>query len=321
VTALLALALAAAPGCPGALLAADRAATPEALAASAPGIVARLDRDGAGGPSLALAAEADALVAAAEAAPDGLRLAADRFRARLRRHCDLARAPAATGAATPAERAALDGILARPEFGRARADPFALSRWLYGLWRTLADLLGTAEAGKYATGGRTLFLAAVALALGAALLVHLRRRRAARPASAPARDAAGAMALPPPDEGDALAEAALASGRTAEAVRQSFLALLASLERSGRVPRGRTLTNLEMAAVLGSRRPPRAFPAPASAPLLPAAATDDLPSGFAALASLFDRVVYGGAPVGAEEARSCLGRSRSLRGRVDGGGA
>jgi len=300
VTGLLALALAAAPGCPEALLAARRIDAPEALAASAPGIVARLELDGAGGPTLALAVEAETLAAAERDAPGELRAAGDRFRARLRRHCDLAAAPAAPGAATPADRATLDAILARPEFGRARADPLALSRWLYALWRRLVDLLGTAEAGSYATGGRTLFLAALVLVVGIAALAHVRRRRVERPASATPGATAAAAALPAPEVGDALAEAALAAGRPAEAVRQSFLSLLASLERSGRVPRGRALTNREMAALL---------------------AAGDLSSGFAALASLFDRVVYGAAPVGVEEARACLGRSRWLRGRVDGGAA
>lgn len=297
-TALLALALAAAPGCPEALAAAERAGGPEELAVSAAGIVGRLDRGG--GTTLALAAEAGALAAAEVGPPDALRLAAGRFRARLRRHCDLAAAPPSPGIPTPAERRKLDEILARPEFGRARADPFALSRWLHDLWRRLLDLFGTAEAEKYATGGRTFFLAAVALALGAALVASVRRRRAARPASARAGAAAGATGLPPPEEGDALAEAALGGGRAAEAVRQSFLALLASLERSGRLPRGRTLTNREMAALLG--------------------ATGDLSSGFSSFASLFDRVVYGGFPVSSEEARDCLGRSRSLRGLLEVGG-
>jgi hypothetical protein len=299
VTVLLALALAAAPGCPEALAEADRAGEPEALAASASGIVGRLVHGG--GPTLALAAEADALAEAAKGPPDAFRLAADRFRARLRRHCDLAAAPSGTGKLTPGERSKLDEILARPEFGRARADPYALSRWLYDLWRRLLDILGTAQAGKYATGGRTFFVAAVAAALVAALAVSVRRRRAARPASAPAGAAEGATALPAPQEGAALAEAALAGGRAAEAVRQSFLALLASLERCGRVPRGRTLTNREMAVLLG--------------------ATGDLSSGFSTLASLFDRVVYGGVPVAAEEARAFLSRSRSLRGLLEGSGA
>jgi len=299
VTALLALALAVAPGCPEALAEADRAGAPEALAASASGIVGRLVRGS--GPTLALAAEVDALADAAKGPPDALRLATDRFRARLRRHCELAAAPAGTGKPTPAERRKLDEILARPEFGRARADPYALSRWLYDVWRRLLDLLGTAQAGKYATGGRTFFVAAVAAALVAALAVSVRRRRAARSASAPAGAAASATPLPAPDGGAALAEAALAGGRAAEAVRQSFLALLASLERSGRVPHGRTLTNREMAVLLG--------------------ASGDLSSGFSTLAALFDRVIYGGAPVATEEARAFLSRSRSLRGLLEGGGA
>jgi len=315
VTALLALALAAAPGCPESLAAADRARAPETLAVSAAGIVERLDRTGPGGPILALSAEAEALAAAAKGPPGALPLAADRFRSRLRRHCDLAAAPAAAGTPTPADRDKLAEILARPEFERARANPFVLSRWLYVLWRRLLDLLGTAEAGKYATGGRTFFFAALALALGAALLASLRRRRAAaRPAATAPGATASATAPAPPEVGDALAEAALAGGRPAEAVRQSFLALLSTLERSGRLPRGRALTNRELSAFLRS-------PATTSPTASTSGGRADLPSGFSSLASLFDRVVYGGAPVAAAEARDCLGRSRALRGLVEGGGA
>jgi hypothetical protein len=314
VTAILALALAVAPGCPEALAAADGDSTPEALAGSASGIVGRLQPGG--GPTLALAAEAEALAAAAHGPPDALRLAADRFRARLRRHCALAAAPAAAGAPTPSERSRLEEILARPEFERAREDPFAPSRWLYGVWRRLLELLGTAEAGQYAIGGRALFFAAVVLALGAALIVSLRRRRAAaRTASAP-EGAASAWALAPPEEGDALAEAALGAGRAAEAVRHSFLALLASLERSGRVPRGRALTNQELAALLGSRLAPATL-----APPLASGTGGELSSGFAFLASVFDRVVYGRVPIAAEEARACLARSRALRDLLGGSGA
>lgn len=313
-TAILALALAVVPGCPEALAAADRDATPEALAGSASSIVGRLQPGG--GPALALAAEAEALGDAAHGPPDALRLAAGRFRARLRRHCDLASAPAAAGMPTPSERSRLEEILARPEFERAREDPFAPSRWLYGLWRRLLELLGTAEAGEYAIGGRSLFFAAVVLALGAALIVSLRRRRsAARPASAP-EGGAGAWTLPLPEEGDALAEDALRGGRGAEAVRHSFLALLASLERSGRVPRGRALTNQELAALLGSP-----LASATLAPPLASGAGGELSSGFASLASAFDRVVYGRVPVAAEEARACLARSRALRDLLDGSGA
>jgi hypothetical protein len=106
-----------------------------------------------------------------------------------------------------------------------------------------------------------------------------------------------ASALPAPDHCDALARAALAAGRWAEAVRHAFLALLGVLERQGRVPRGRALTNRELASHLA-----------ATAPRLPAA----LAPGFADLAARFDLAIYGGARVAAGEAAAFLDRAREL---------
>ena len=54
-TALLALALAAAPGCPEAVAAAERLDSPRDLALAAPGVVLRLVDRGAGGAAEALA--------------------------------------------------------------------------------------------------------------------------------------------------------------------------------------------------------------------------------------------------------------------------
>ncbi len=296
-TALLALALAAAPGCPEALAAAARLESPRELGAEATGIAALLVERGAGGPAAALGAEADAFAEAALEGQGDLEALADRFRARLARHCALAALRPVGAALRPGDRRALDEILARPEFQRARADPGALSRWLTELWRRILDLLGTEEAGRYATGGRNAFFAAVALAAAAGLAWAVRRRRAAGSGGRPPLPVA-ASALPPSDRSEARARAALAAGRWAEAVRQAFLALLGALERQGRVPRGRALTNRELAGHLA-----------ANGPRLPAA----LAPGFAELAGCFDRAVYGGAPVAAGEAAAFLDRARDLR--------
>lgn len=295
-TALLALALLAAPGCPAALAAAAGIESPRDLGAQAPALVALLVERGAGGPAAALGSEADAFAEAALAGEGDLAALAERFRARLARHCALAAERPAGTALRPGDRLVLDQILARPEFRRARADPGALGRWLADLWRRVLELLGTEEAGRYATGGRTAFFAAVALALAAGLAWAVRRRRAGEPGQRRPVPAA-ATALPPPDRSEALARAALAAGRQAEAVRHAFLALLGTLERQGRLPRGRALTNRELAGHLA-----------AAGPRLPGA----LAPGFAELALRFDRTVYGGAPVSAGEAAAYLDRAREL---------
>lgn len=305
-TALLWLAAAAAPGCPAALAGAARDVSPQDLAAAAPAAVARLADEGAG-PAHALSAEADALAEAVAAGPPAAAEAAERFRARLARHCALA-AERPGKALAFRDRLALERILARPEFGRARADADGTGRWLAELWRRLLDLLGTEEAGRYAAGGRTGFFAAVALSLAATLAWALRRRRG-RPGPAPGRLP---VAVPPADGSQVLARTALQRGLWLEALRQAFLGLLAALERAGRIPRGRTLTNRELAAHLGASRAP-------GSPLAPNAAPDGIADAFADLASRFDRAVYGGAPVAGEEAAAFLERARQLAGRAEGG--
>ena len=309
-TALLALALAGAPGCPEALAAAARFESPRALGVEATAIAALLVERGAGGPAAALGAEADAFADAALASEGDLEALAERFRARLARHCALAAERPGGPALRPGDRRALDEILARAEFQRARSDPGALARWLAELWRRILDLLGTEEAGRYATGGRTAFFAAVALALAAGLAWAVRRRRAPEGGErAPAPVAT--PTLPAPDQTEALARAALAAGRWAEAVRQAFLALLGVLERQGRVPRGRSLTNRELASHLAATAPrlPAAL-APGFADLAPGFA--DLAPGFADLAARFDLAIYGGARVAAGEAAAFLDRARNL---------
>jgi hypothetical protein len=307
VTGLLALALAAAPGCPGALaeagaLAAEGGA-PGRAGARAREIVDSLEAVGAGGPVDAVRRAAGAVGDPASPGP-GDPGAIARFRRTLERHCALAAAPAGPGASA-ADRAALAAILARPEYARGAGDPDALRRMVLRLWADLLELLGTSEAERYARTGRALFLSAAAAALGLAALALRRRDRASprRPAPPPAVRGEGAREA-------TLAEAAeaLARGDATGAVRASFLAALAALERTGRVRGGRTMTNGEIVAALGA--------AATRAPATPAAAAA-LASDLAALARLFDRAVYGRLPVAPEDARAALDCARSVARRAE----
>jgi hypothetical protein len=343
VSALLALALAAAPGCPAAVAAA--AGPPEDLASRAPAIVASLEAAGAGGPTVAVASAARAIAAAGADARAG-EAAVAAFRGALARHCALAAAPAAPEASA-ADRAALAEILARPELAGARGDPYALRRALVRLWDWIVDLLGTEEAERYASLGRALFLgvAAAAVLLAAAAL---RRRRRGRTAGAgPVPDAAAPGVRPDGGESAALAEEALRRGETRAAVRLGLLAALAALERAGRIPRGRALTNGEVvaAAAFPSVRPelvegrtataaPTAIATPTSTPTSTAtlpfvlslskdepcsptatptpAGGANLASDLALLVRAFDRAVYGGLPVAPEEAGAAVERARRI---------
>jgi hypothetical protein len=291
VSALLALALAAAPGCPGALAeAAALAGEPPALAHPARALVDRLEAVGAGGPVDAVRRAAEALgdPAAPRGAAPGEPLA--RFRRVLERHCALAGAPAGPGASA-ADRAALAAILARPEYARGAADPEAIRRRILQRWADLLELLGTSEAERYASTGRAIFLGAVLAALAAIYVAARRRRGAAGARRAGEIEAAGA-----PRAAEATAEdaaEALARGDAREAVRRAFLAALAALERAGVVQGGRTLTNGEIVAAVGGGPTP--------------IATD-----VAALARLFDRAVYGRLPVSPEDARAAVARARAI---------
>lgn len=280
-TALLALALAAAPGCPAALAEAAPLPPPE-LAARAPGIVERLELAGAGGPVAALRALAGA---AASPGPDGA-AAARRFRAALSRHCALAALP--QGPDGEAERARLAEILSRPEFRRAEADPHAIRRAILGLWARIFETLGTTEAERYASVVRAVFLAAAAAA-ALLLALSLRRRRAGRVARE--EEALPLRALEQAPAGAERAEEALSRGDAREAVRQAFLAVLGSLERAGRIPRGRALTNGEVVGSLAAG---------------PGGGSPALPGEVARLAALFDRTIYGLRPVGLDEAREAV---------------
>jgi hypothetical protein len=205
------------------------------------------------------------------------------------------RASGAAPRATEADRRLLAEILARPEYRREGTDPAALRRAVAELWARALELLGTAEAERWASAGRALFLAAAAgaAALGfAALRRRGRGRRRARAAASPAAGAAEPrLAASPAD-----AEAALRAGDLREAVRQALLAALAALERAGRLPAGRAKTNAEIArevegeaSAATSTRPPLTF-----------------------LARLFDRTFYGGLPVAADEAEGAVRAARRV---------
>jgi hypothetical protein len=198
---------------------------------------------------------------------------------------------------TPADRQALRQVFERPELRRARADTAGLRRLLLGLWGRVMELLGTAEAERFAGVGRLVFILA-GLATAVAGLAALRRRRAgttpfrAEPAPATAP-------LPAPDVSAALAEGALARGDLTGAVRHAFLSALGALEDAGKLPRDRTLTNRELTDRL-------------------ATASAQLAGEFGALGRIFDGAVYGGASVGDPEARSSLAAAARIRERSGG---
>jgi hypothetical protein len=300
VIALLAVALAAAPGCPGALAAVQ---APDAdVAGRAAALADELEAAGAR-PTGALAAAARAL---ADAEPGHAQEeAAAAFRGALARHCALAAAPALP-LATAQDRAALAEVLARPELSQVRLDPWALRRALVRAWDWLVELLGTTEAERYASLGRALLLgaAAAALVLGVAALRRRRERaRGRRPGGG--REGAREVELAP-DASAARAEEALRRGDGREAVRLALLAALGALERTGRVPRGRALTNEELVRI-------------ASTSTSTATATATSPAGdLALLARAFDRAVYGGLPVTADDARGAVERARRVAAAAEG---
>lgn len=299
-------------------------AGPADVRARARGAVAELERSG---PADALAAEAEALARAAEdpAMPRGeLRARAARFAVRLERHCRLLALRPSPGA-SPADRSRLGDILARPEFRSPRPVTFAIGRWLAKIWENVLELLGTAEAGRYAAGGRGLFFALLAAAVLAALLLAMRRRGAVRRRSAPDRTEPATRKPSDPAESDSRAAAALQAGDATEAVRQAFLGLLGALERGGRVPIGRALTNRELAAWLATSTSASTATSTATPSATPTSTLTPTPSdlavAFADLAGAFDRAVYGLAPPAASDAGVYLERSRELRRLVAGGQA
>jgi hypothetical protein len=281
---LLAAALAAAPGCPAALARAATLSDPDLAREAAP-LVEQLERDGSGGPVLALRDQARWT---GLAGPLDQPVAAARFRAALARHCALA-AQAALPAPDPGDRARAQEILDRPGFRRARADPEALRRWLLALWQRVLDLVEIDEVQRYATFSRAVFLTAAAVAVLFGVVALGRRRGALRP---PAREGP-IEARPAPDSRLDAAEEAAAAGEAVQAVRLALLAALSALERQGAVPPGRALTNQELVGQLRRADPARV-------------------AALRTLSRLFDRAVYGGLPAGAAEAAAALQAARTL---------
>lgn len=185
--------------------------------------------------------------------------------------------------ASEADRAALAEVLARPEFRDQAADGAALRRLLAGLWDRLLEALGTAEAERYASLGRAVFLAAVA---AAALLAWraLRRRRAAPRPAGPAAERPEALVTGAAPAPEAAAEA-LARGDLVAAVRRAYAAAAAAL--GARVTGGEALTGPELAARAGD-------------------------GPFGELARLHDRTVFGRQPVAEAEARRAVEAARRL---------
>jgi len=288
------LTAATAPGCPVALAAAAAERTDAGLAQASLAILGRLERGGAGGPTLAVARAARLLSDAAEAGAPDLAAPARAFRAALARHCELAGLPQPPFA-TAADRASLDRILSREEFRHARTDPLALRRLLLSAWAWLLDRLGSVEAERWASLGRAVFLLAAAAAVAAGAIAWVRRRRGAVPrprVPAPA-------AVRPADEPDralALAEEALRAGELLPALRHALLAALAALERAGRLPRGRALTNRE---ILRSVSAPQGGAILAREP--------------ASLVGPFDAAVYGGRAPEPGEVRAAVEGARRVR--------
>lgn len=199
---------------------------------------------------------------------------------------------------TAGDRAALAQVYAAPELRRARVDTAGLRRLVAGLWGRILEALGTAEAERYAGIGRAAFIAA-GLAAGVAALAAARRRRTGprAPRAAPAPERAP---LPPADRSAALAREALARGELTAAVRHAFLSALAALERSGRLPGDRTLTNRELAERL-------------------TASGSLLAEDFGALGRRFDVAIYGGGAVDAGTARESVERAERIRAAAGGG--
>ena len=198
------------------------------------------------------------------------------------------------------DRRTLRAVYERPELRRARADTAGFRRMLAGLWARVLELLGSAEAERYAAVGRVTFVAAGLTALVAALAA-LRRRRATAGAVRTREEASTGRPLTP-DRSAALADAALARGDLPEAVRLAFLSALAALEAAGRLPRDRTLTNTELSARL-------------------AGAGAGVADEFGALGRTFDGAIYGGRRVDAPLVRESLARARRIRAASSPGGA
>jgi hypothetical protein len=182
--------------------------------------------------------------------------------------------------ASQADRAALAEVLADPEFQAQRWRGEALRQWLAGWWERLTELLGTTEAERWADLGRAVFFLAVAVALLLAWRAARRRRARAPDRGRPGHDAAPAS-LPTRAVTLADAERALSAGQAAEAVRLAFLAAVGAVQRRLRAAAAEFLTGSELAERVADE-------------------------GFARLARLHERTVFGRQPVTREEAAAAL---------------
>lgn len=157
-----------------------------------------------------------------------------------------------------ADRAALEEILRRPEFARAKEGSGDLvERLVRRLLAWLKSLLRTRGAESYAEWTRVLVLAAalaVAL-LGALRLARWRRGRAPPRAGAPA-EAPRELSSP---EGLLLRARSLCSRDGRAAIREALRALLASLGRRHLARTGTSSTNRELAAEAAQRGAPPAL--------------------------------------------------------------
>jgi hypothetical protein len=282
-------------GCVAPLRALEGLRAPLEVAREAVRLAAEVEAALPGRPGWALREAARALAEEGEAGDSPkLARASLAFRALLAGQCAVAARPRLP-LPSLADRQALREIYDRPELRRARVDTAGFRRLLSGLWARILELLGAAEAERYASVGRMVFILA-GIAAGLAGLAALRRRRA-RETAAPAGPGPAIGRLPLPDRSAALAEAALARGELTDAVRHAFLSALAALEASGRLPRERSLTNGELAARLGGAGSP-------------------LADEFGRLVRLFDGTVYGGAPLGEPAARDGLAAAARIRERA-----
>ena len=160
---------------------------------------------------------------------------------------------------------------------RRRAPPLA-GRW----WERLTELLGTAEAERWAGLGRAVFLATAAVALLLLWRAVRRRQRQATAGARAHRDRPAEVQPPRATEVDvADAERALAAGDAVEAVRLAFLAAVAALQRRLPAATADVLTGSELAARVADE-------------------------GFGRLARLHERTVFGRRPVTPEEAVAAL---------------
>ncbi|MFO0597541.1 MAG: hypothetical protein U0228_19705 [Myxococcaceae bacterium] len=186
------------------------------------------------------------------------------------------------------DRGALAGIYERPGFEHARQrSSGALQAFLAQLRRWFDYLFGTSGAETYSNVTRVVVLV-VALAVGAIVVARVltRRRRASAPP--PREELATGLDLDDPAEHLARARALL-DGDARGAIREGWLAVLASLERRRLARPDRVKTNREL---LGE---------------LPAAgAPTELVGRVSALVDWFDRAFYSLAVVERAEAARFL---------------